>query len=471
MRARILVVMLCLAPAVVSAQAPAAKGLAGLLPELILREVTLPSTAGAVFTHGGHFSPLTVNDPSNPAVEIVEAFNKQMVVQLSTFPLGSSSGGFTYTFDPVVGTFSRASRSFGPAFAARALTAGRGRFSAGMNYQRLSYDSFENRDLEDGSIKFYLRHQECCTGGGPPGPPLFGTITSPNGSRLDPFFEGDLIQTSLSLRAKTETAVFFGNYGLSDRLDVGIAVPLVHVELDATMVADILRLATQTAPIHAFEAGNLNASQRTFRSEGSATGLGDIVLRSKYRIAGGPAAALAAAVDLRLPTGDKDNLLGAGTQARMFLVASRGTERWGQHANVGFTYAAGQLDAVTPFESAGHGVDVPNEFNYTAGVEYVAESRVTLIADVVGRVLIDAGRLAPRLKTFEYTAGNGGPRRSSEFEEFEPTGGSLHVLLGTAGVKFNPFGNLLVSANVLVPLTKVGLRSRIGTVIGIDYAF
>jgi len=38
-------------------------------------------------------------------------------------------------------------------------------------------------------------------------------------------------------------------------------------------------------------------------------------------------------------------------------------------------------------------------------------------------------------------------------------------------VKFNPKGNLLVSANVLFPLSKAGLRSRLGTVIGIDYAF
>src|SRR5688572_4868576 len=116
--------VLCLVPALAAAQTGTSSGLAGLLPGLILRDVTLPSA-----THGAHFSPLAINDPTNPAVEIVEAFNKQLVVQLSTVPLGSSSGGFTYTFDPTVGTFSRASRSFGPAFAERALTAGRGRFN------------------------------------------------------------------------------------------------------------------------------------------------------------------------------------------------------------------------------------------------------------------------------------------------------------------------------------------------------
>ena len=463
-RTSIVTTILCLVPVLASAQTGTSPGLAGLLPGLILREVVLPSA-----THGAHFSPLSVNDPTNPAVEIVETFNKQLVVQLSTVPLGSSSGGFTYTFDPAVGTFSRASRSFGPAFAERALTVGRGRFNAGMNFQHLSYDSFEDRNLDNGSIRFYLRHAECCTAGGPTGPPTFGIINTPNGTRFDPFFEGDLIQTALSLKAKTDTVVFFGNYGLTDRLDIGVAVPVVRVELDATMVATILRLATGTAPIHTFEAGNLAASERTFTASGSATGLGDIVLRSKYRIVGDASAALAGAVDVRLPTGDKDNLLGAGAQAKVFLIMSRDNGRWGQHVNVGYNFANGELDAVAPLGASA--VDVPDEFNYTAGVEFVAESRVTLIGDIVGRVLRDAGRLTPRMKTFEFIEGAGGPRSSAEFEEFDPREASLHVLMGTAGVKYNPVGNLLINASVLVPLTKSGLRSKVGAVVGIDYAF
>jgi hypothetical protein len=38
-------------------------------------------------------------------------------------------------------------------------------------------------------------------------------------------------------------------------------------------------------------------------------------------------------------------------------------------------------------------------------------------------------------------------------------------------VKFNPVGNLLISGSVLFPLTNAGLRSRLTTVIGVDYAF
>ena len=465
---RALMVALCLMlPGVASAQQHEnhTGGLAGLLPSLVLREVVLPSA-----THGAHFSPLTTNDATNPAVQVVESFNKQLVVQLSTVPLGSSSGGFTYTFDPTVGTFSRASRSFGPAFAERALTAGRGRFNLGMNYQRLTYEKFENRDLDDGSIRFYLRHGECCTAGGPTGPPTFGIINQPNGTRLDPFFEGDLIETALTLKAKTDTVVFFGNYGLTNRLDVGLAVPLVSVELDASMVASIKRLATANATaIHTFETGNPNATERTFTASGSESGVGDIVLRSKYRLTGGQRGALAAALDVRLPTGDQENLLGAGAQTKVFVIASRGSERWGQHVNVGYTFAAGELGAVSPL--GGSAASVPDEFNYTGGVEYVADSRLTIVGDIVGRVLRNSGRLEAQMKQFEFVQGAGAPVSTAEFEEFSPREGSLNLMFGTAGVKFNPKGNLLINAGVLVPLTRSGLRSGIGINVGIDYAF
>ena len=121
--------------------------LAQVLPDLILREIVLqspPWPAGdpiipAGFTHQAHFSPLEANELNNPVVGIVQSFNSQMATQFSTFPLGSSTGGLTYVFDESVGTLQRSSGSFGPAFAERALTIGRGRLSAGFNYQRTAY--------------------------------------------------------------------------------------------------------------------------------------------------------------------------------------------------------------------------------------------------------------------------------------------------------------------------------------------
>jgi len=454
------------------AQSDETPDLSSLLPQLILREIRLP-TSSAGISHGAHFSPFSGNDLENPAVAVVDAFNKLLVVQLSTFPIGSSAGGFSYSFDPTLGTLRRASSSFGPLFAERAATIGRGRFSAGFNYQHASYNKFEGSTLDDGSIRFYLRHQDCCRQGtGPAVPPFFGVEENPNGTLLNPFFEGDVIQAALSLKVKSDVVSIFGNYGLTDRWDIGLAVPFVHVDMDATVVASIQRLATATNPlIHTFVAGQ-DVPQTTVTSSGSASGIGDVEVRTKYRLKDFRAGGLAAAADIRLPTGNEDDLLGGSTQLKVFLVESGGTDRVTQHVNVGYTFSkaagttstAGQLTATPSF---------PDEFNYAAGVEFVVEPRVTVIGDLVGRTLRNAGRLDLLNKTFQYQPPGtpAPPLASTQFDEFEPRTGNLNLLYGTAGVKINPKGNILISASVLFPLTDAGLKNRLTTIVGMDYAF
>jgi hypothetical protein len=444
--------------------------LSSLLPELILREIRLPTPSTPGLSHAAHFSPFTVDEQTNPAVAIVEAFNKLMVVQLSTFPVGSSSGGFSYAFDPTLGTLRRASSSFGPLFAERAATIGKGRMSAGFNYQHASYDKFEGSNLDDGSVKFYLRHQECCTTSGPAVPPFFGVAETPDGTLLNPFFEGDLIEAALSLDVSTDVVSIFGNYGLTDRWDVGIAVPFVHVDMEATVLATIQRLATVNNPlIHTFVQGQ-NVPQQTFRSEGSATGIGDIELRTKYRLFDLPAGGIAAAADVRLPTGNEEDLLGGSAQVKLFFVESSGTNRITQHVNIGYTFSNSDNTGAV---QTGLTPSLPDELNYAVGMEFVVEPRVTVIADLVGRNLRDVGRLDLVSKTFQYQPQGtpAPPVASMDFLEFQPRAGNLNLLYGTAGVKVNPKGNILISASVLFPLTDSGLKNRLTTIIGMDYAF
>lgn len=471
--------------------------LAQLLPELILREIVLDSAPVVLSTgtlvHTAHFNPIQGDDPNNPAVAVVQAFNSQMATQFSTFPLGSSTGGFTYVFDESLGTFRRGSGSFGPSFAERALTIGRRKLSAGVNYQRMKYETFEGQSLDNGSIKFYLRHNDCCTGS--PTAPL---VFQPNGTRLSPPFEGDLVEAALSLDATVQTTAIFANYGVTDRWDIGVAVPLVMVNLDASVDARFIRLVTgapPSAPIteeqrrnalntHTFEINNPNAT-RIVRRSGRAMGLGDIVLRAKYHVLKIGSGGLAGTVDLRLPTGDEDDLLGTGgVQAKVLLIASTERGRFSPHLNIGYTAAQGEVAGTLVGLTA---ATLPDEINYSGGLEFVAGPRLTLNGDIVGRTLRDAGRLQVVSKDFEYNeptpffTGMPGPAscggfpgltcRTAAFDEFAVRLDNLTLALGSVGVKFNPTGNLLVSASVLFPLTDAGLRSRLTPVVGIDYAF
>jgi hypothetical protein len=411
--------------------------LSEILVNLIQADVRLaaPPPGTPFSSHEAHFLP-GVDQELTPFL-----FNQAIVSQLSAFPLGSSAGGFTYTFDPGLGTYSRNSSTFGPSFLERALTIGKGRFNFGANYQHASFSSFEGKDLEGGNIKFYLTHQSTAIPA--------------------PFFEGDLIETALDLKLKTDTFAFLANYGVTDRFDIGLAVPILHVSMDARINATVLRLATldtgATSGIHTFPGGGSTAP---FSDSGSATGIGDILLRGKYHFFAG--AGLAAAVDLRLPTGDADNLLGTGaTQGKIFLIGSTASSRVSPHFNIGYTWSG---------DSSNEFLNVTDEFNYAGGTEIGISPRLTVNVDFIGRQLVDSGRLVDASKTFRWMTA-AGVQGSTNLNEFAFQEGSVNLVTSAIGFKFNPWRSLLLSANILFPLSDAGMRANPVPVFGFDYAF
>jgi len=396
---------------------------------------------GTFTVHAPHF---TLREPGlgSPSLEPV-LFIQSLTAQLSTFPLGSSSGGFTYSFDPAIGTFRRTSQTFGPAFAERAVTLGRRRVNFGANYQHLRIDSFEGRSLRDSELVFFVEHQ-----------------------RVGSFVEGDLIETVLTLDVTRDTVDAFANYGVTDRLDVGIAVPMVRVAVDARRDATILRLATQSADTHRFADGT---TQSTRTETGSAFGLGDVVLRGKYSVLQRAGGGLAAGVDLRLATGEVEDFLGTGeTQARVSLIASTAVGRFSPHVNLGYTFSGDSGEGLTSQ------IDIPDELNYAVGVEAAVEPRLTIVADLVGRSLRGFGRMRPETRNHSFSTSNasGAPVQTVPITQLRlQEGESVNLGLGALGVKLNVVGNLLVSGSVLFPVTQAGLRPGISTAVGFDYAF
>jgi hypothetical protein len=415
--------------------------------------------------------------------------NQAIISQLTSLPLGSSSGGFTYAFNPEVGTFERTSDSFGPSLAERALTNGRGKFNFGINFQSSSFDSFEGKDLQGDELKFYLLHNDCCA---PPG----------NGILTTPAFEGDLIESSLSMSLKSQSVLFFFNYGITDRFDVSVVVPITNVEVEATNTAFLQRVSTSINPnIHFFNAAERDSV--VFADRGSASGLGDIAIRGKwnfYQVSGG---GLAAGFELRAPTGDEENLLGIGTtQARFSFIASTAWSRLAPHFNLGYKFSGdppNSLSQVTFPELVGvdaptnpsttqenpstlslDQVDIaPDEFNFAAGFDIILAPKITLAADILGRRLIDAGRLReyPYEHRFRVEGSDGnvlvddGPVRSITFQQLFLDPVSVNQIFAAVGAKVNVGSTFLLSVNLLFALTEEGLRDDIVPIVGFDYVF
>jgi hypothetical protein len=424
--------VLGLAAAPASAQQ---SGLAGLLLRFFSpsNPVVLAETG-----HQAHFASQA------SAQATLTQLNRAIASQLSTFPLGSSSGGFTYTFDPSLGVFNRATDSFGPLFAERATTTGKGKLNVGWNYLRATYDRFEGLDLGGGDIRLILLHQD---------PDEDGTTV--------PYFEGDIITADLLLGLKTDTTVLSVNYGLTERLDVGVAVPFVRVELDARIRAAVEQLATQGDPFvsHIFPDGR---TQREFRESGTAEGVGDVVVRGKYKFLDRPGGGLAAGFDLRLPTGDENELLGSGAvQAKLSLIAS-GSGRFSPHLNLGYSIAEGGSPLVG---------ELPDELDYTVGFDWALGRRLTLNADLIGRSLRNTERVVPVQRELHFTRRGSSRVESAVRSELVSQPGNLNLLLGAVGVKLNPFGRLLISGTVLLAVGDRGLQDEVTPVVALDYSF
>jgi hypothetical protein len=97
---------------------------------------------------------------------------------------------------------------------------------------------------------------------------------------------------------------------------------------------------------------------------------------------------------------------------------------------------------------------------------------VTLTADLIGRTLFDTDRVVQVEQTFNYVYRTE-PSVVRQTTQMTPASqpGISRWLLGSAGVKVNPAGRLLIVGNVLFSIGASGLQDELTPVIGIDYTF
>jgi hypothetical protein len=365
-------------------------------------------------------------------------FNTALVNQLVTVPLPSPASGFTYEFDPSVGVFRRTTQSFGPILTERAETIGSHRVSFGFASQRFTFDTVEGIDL--GAIPAVFTHDNAQLLGG----------------------RQDVVTTMNSIEANVSQFVSYVTVGVTDHLDVSLAIPAVSTSLSVTSDATIQRLGTTNPLTHFYrQSDGTIGTRRLFTATDSASGIGDLVVRLKSSILRKASTGVAAGLDVRVPSGDALNLLGTGAPGlQPFLVVSGTVQRVSPHLNVGYQWNGSSVLSGDP--TTGQASDFPDQVAYAAGADLSA-GRLTVVFDVLGRYLLKAERL--NYEDFHALDGK------SVFPNVTFTTESFNVLNGSLGFKINALGRLLVDVNILFALDDNGVRDKVTPLIGFEYSF
>ena len=334
-----------------------------------------------------------------------DTISRALLIELATLPISTSSSGFTYLFNSELGTRERASSSFGPFFVERALTSGRNQMSFGATFRFSQFDRLDGNDLRTGDF-----------------------VTTATQFRDEPTpFDVE----TLALRIDTRTVTAFANYGVSDRVDIGAALPIVS-----------MRLAGERINTYRGQAIPQAAATAT------TTGVADMAITARAHLFGSRASGLTAGAELRLPTGREEDLLGTGEPAiRVLAIGSLEGARASAHLNGGYSWGG-----------------ISREASYNAAVTVAASERFTLVGEFLGRWIEGLGQIR------QVTA----PHPSSigvDTIRLLPTAAGVMTGMAVAGFKWNVGGRWLVNANVLLPVTDRGLRARAVPAIALDYSF
>jgi hypothetical protein len=384
----------------------------GLLAALFA--VLLPSRAGAQQTPADVISFLVTNQSVQTgdfekdraaAAATRDTIARALQVSLATVPIATSSSGFVYRLNAELGAPSRVSDSFGTFFVERAMTSGRGRVSFGVSGTTAGYDRLDGLNLRDGTL-----------------------LTTANrfGDEATPFDT-----EALTLDIRTSTLTVYGGYGVTDRLEVGGAIPFVQMKIEGSRL-------------------NVYRGQSFVQASGtaSASGVADAALRAKYRFGTAARGGFALAGEMRLPTGDQAQLLGAGKASlRIMAIGSLENARTGAHGNVAIVRGG-----------------VSDEIDANGAVSFAPTPRLTLAGEFLMRRLSEVREVAA------VSAPH--PTISGVFTQRLAPGTSASLLSSAVtGIKWNARSRMVLTGEILWRVGSAGLTAPWTPTIALDYLF
>jgi hypothetical protein len=401
----------------------------------------LGGTAGsdsATALHADHFIPSARAENGT----LISFISNAISGNVANIPVSATSGGSTFRFEGGVPV--RTSVSPGPVFAERAQALGRGRVFVGANVNRLHFETLRGVSLN--AVEMTFTHVNVT---GPLCDSIQGTSCDPYGV---PAHENDVIALRLALDIDMTVSSFFLSFGLLDRVDIGVVLPIVATSLTGTSDAQIIPFGGTTAQ-HFFGGTPTNPVLSTSRFvQGSASGIGDIAARVKISVTQSERTTFALLGDIRFPTGSADDLLGSGhLAARGLGILSARFGAFSPHANVGYLFRSGDLQNSAVLA--------------TVGFDHLMAPWATLAVDLVSELQVGESKLQlPGPLTYDAPF-----RRTIDVTNLPNERDDL--INGSFGFKFTTGSGITLVANTLFPLNRGGLRPNVLWTAGLEYNF
>jgi hypothetical protein len=377
--------------------------------------------------HGDHFIPALAEGNDVVISFIADAIGNATL----SVPLSATSSGATFSFEG--GLPVRTSTSAGPIFGERTQTLGRNQFFLGVSVTGVEFTSLNGVPLEGMELTF--QHQD----------------GSPEDTLGLPVFENDVMALNLAMNVNVLVGTVAMTYGLTDFIDVGVAVPLVRTEVSGRSDAQIIPFGTTA--VHRFGGDSTDPVLRASASmEGTASGIGDVAGRVKVNLGQGSTMGAALLGEFRFATGDEENLLGVGAnQLRVTALYSAQLGTFSPHLNVGYAARSGDTQRDGFFLQGAFDNLLTDWATLAAGIEaefQVGESQFALPSTIELE--------SPFIRQFPAT---NIPNKDGD------------LLRASLGGKFTVRGGTVLVVNGIFPLRGVGLQPDFIWTVGLDFPF
>lgn len=470
-------------------------GPTGVIPS-IFTETKVSTVLGSA-TFGSTVTTAPNYSVSSNIVQLNNSLNAGIATALSIIPLSSPASGVIVRIDPATGALLPEFSTLGPILTERAETIGKHKFYLGFSNQDFHFTKFNGTSLNSLSILY--------TGGGP------SQILPSQGATTGITTVPATFNIGMDVRLSQDIA--FLTYGVTDRFDVSLGVPLIHAGVAARTYNGTIYAGTGFGNptcwcVNTFTPGSPTLELPQIGDSSLAkTGIGDLLLRVKGSVVRKRSVVVAVGTDLRFPTGDAQNYLGTGTTSvKPFAAVSlyskplRKSIVFAPHFDLGWQFSGKSIlggglqpSPLSQNTSAGQVVYLgapftstkdflPDVFSWTAGTEVALGHRSTLIADILGNQIgwihgIQNTTMQTITGVSLPTGINGDSTNTAK-----PIIGTAMGLVsagrvaygqysGSFGYKARIVGNLVANLNILVRFDNNGLTARFVPLYGLGYTF